>query len=59
MSTDAERLERIRELHSPVEDHWSNSPAVKPPCAACSDPFNPNDSVEWPCETRKIADDLT
>lgn len=63
MATDAEKIQRIRELHSPVERSegktWMGAPQHAPntvPCAGCStgDPYL---DEPWPCETRKICDE--
>lgn len=58
---DADKLARIRELHSPVPipegKRWMGGDGPDDaPCAGCrtGDPFL---DPTWPCETREIADE--
>jgi hypothetical protein len=58
--SDTEKLQRIRELHSPVPipegmQHMVFGPG-EAPCSGCStgDPYL---DEPWPCETRKICDE--
>jgi hypothetical protein len=54
--TDAEKLAKLRELHSPYESRWTDK-KMHTMCSHCDtgDPYC-TVSMDWPCPTREIID---